>query len=58
MLQVLHVLTSLDATIPAGSRVKLNHGSQGAWVRPDGTFTMYVLLRILTRRSEEADKGE
>jgi hypothetical protein len=33
-------LTLIDTTIPASSRVKLDHGINGAWVKADGTFTI------------------
>jgi hypothetical protein len=29
-----------DGTLPASSRVKLDHGIHGAWVRADGSFTI------------------
>jgi hypothetical protein len=34
------VLISSDATVPASSRVKLDHGVNGAWVKADGSFTI------------------
>jgi hypothetical protein len=33
-------LTLVDTTLPASSRVKLDHGINGAWVKADGTFTI------------------